>query len=102
MRSSRLSSGLRRKPAVMTTTLLVLTSLMSPAMNALIRDEAGPVQEIERDALGHVLVGVDEADVAGDAAAHCRAYAVMLPTRPPPPMMLTFMRVSVLGPIFEF
>ena len=22
---------------------------------------------------------------------HCRAYAVMLPTRPPPPMMLTFM-----------
>src|SRR5438034_515637 len=32
---------------------------------------------------------------------HCRAYAVMLPTRPPPPMMLTFMgifrRLQVCG-----
>src|SRR5438132_14434678 len=28
---------------------------------------------------------------------HCKAYAVMLPTRPPPPMMLTFMHISSSG-----
>ena len=37
--------------------------------DALVGDQAGAVQQVERLALGHVLVGVDEADAADDAAA---------------------------------
>ena len=53
----------------MTTTSLLATSLMSPARDALVGAEAGAVQQIERLALGQLLVGVDEADAAGDTAA---------------------------------
>src|SRR5262249_53106874 len=37
--------------------------------NALIRDQAGAVQQVDSLPLCHVLVGVDEANAAGDAAA---------------------------------
>src|SRR5205807_1332709 len=37
--------------------------------DALVGAETGAVQQVERLALGHVLVGVDDAEVTGDAAA---------------------------------
>ncbi len=64
--------------------------------DALIGDQAGAVQQVERLALGHFLVGVDQADAADDAAALQCVMPSMLPTRPPPPMMLTFMEYNLL------
>ena len=53
----------------MTTTLLLGHVFHGAGGDALVAGQAGAVQQVEGLALGHVLVGVDQAHVADDAAA---------------------------------
>ena len=53
------------------------------------------MQQVERLAGGQLGVDVEQGDLADDLP-DCRANAVHEPTSPPPPMMLTFIVISVV------
>src|SRR5713226_3617557 len=90
MRSSRLSSGFRRRPAVITTILLVATSSKSPALMRWSATRLAPCRRSEAWPRAiSLLASIRQMRLT--TPPHCRAKAVMLPTSPPPPIMLTFM-----------
>src|SRR5262249_24745380 len=93
MRSSRLSSGLRRKPAVMTTTLLVATSSIVPAVMRWSATRLAPCNRSVAWANAvSLLASVRQRRLT--TPPHWSAYPVMVRLRPSPPMMLTFMRFT--------
>ena len=68
IRSSRLSSGLRRRPAVMQITSLVGNVLVAAGGDHLVGHQAGAVQQVERLAGGQFGVDVEQGDLAHDLA----------------------------------
>src|SRR5262245_25750587 len=90
MRSRRLSSGLRRRPAVMTTALLEAISSMPPALMRWSATRLAPwSRSVAWPSARSLLASMRQMLLT--TPPHCRANAVELPTSPPPPMMLTFM-----------
>ncbi len=69
IRSSRLSSGLRRRPAVMHDQVALGDRLVAGRADPLIGDERGAVQQVEGLAADLVGVQVDQVDLADHAAA---------------------------------
>ena len=93
MRSSRLSSGLAAQAGRDDDDVAGGDVAHVAGVDALVGDEAGAVQQVERLPLGQsALASIRQMLLT--TPPHCRANAVELPTKPPPPMMLTFMGAS--------